>query len=1049
MLISFQGLSRQVPEWENPSLTQINRMPAHATSVSYASEAAALKGNFSESDRFMSLNGQWKFKVVNLPEAMPDGFYREDFDVSDWDQIKVPANWELEGHGQPIYTNVQYPFRPVDPPLTPKDKNPSGGYTHFFDLPANWLDQQITLHFGGVSSAMYVWLNGEFIGYSEDSRLPAEFDISKVARKKNNRLSVQVIRWSAGSYLEDQDHWRLSGIHREVYVTVSPKVQLYDFFVRTELDEHYEDAELQIRPKIEVFDNADYEGWQLEAQLFDESGNAVIQEPMTRSVKDIVEEPWHARGNVYFPLMKTTVKNPKKWSAEFPNLYTLVFYLRDAKGKLIESRSSKVGFRSVALVDGELQVNGQPVLLYGVNRHDHDRYNGKVVTEESMRKDVLLMKQFNFNAVRTSHYPNHPRFYELCDEFGLYVIDEANIETHGIGSVLSNDPAWMTAHVERGLRMVERDKNHPSIIFWSLGNESGHGPNHAAMAGYMKEYDPARFIHYEGAQSIYGYEDLRTTNSDPAWLDMRSRMYNDIESMVTMANQDEDGRAVIWCEYAHSMGNSTGNLFEFWDAIKANKRMIGAFIWDWMDQALVVKDANGKERYVYGGDFGEKYHDDNFNLNGVINADQTAKPATWEAKKVFQPVVMRRGETNEAPFLVHNWHHFADLSRYEGQYTVLADGISVKVGPFRVPAIAAGKEGKLDFVWPDIDYQAGVEYFINFEFKLKDQYSWANKGHVVATEQFPIANPQGSAKANVGIPAGKVSVTESATEVRVTGDELVVVFDKESGWIRTISNGGKEVVSGDLRPNFWRALTDNDERGHQIQKRYAKWKNAAKSADLQSIEVSTLSSLAEGNNIQEHSQVLVKTEHWMSEVSTSYQVDYLISNGAIAVEVTFDPSSNNSELPRIGMQFQMPAVYDLWEWYGRGPHENYSDRQKSAYIGLYQASVKDDFFHYIQPQESNNRTDVRWMSLKDGNGEGLSVLGDQPLSVSAWPYTMSDLDKARHIEDLSLSDFITVNIDLIQMGVGGDDTWTFASRPHEPFRIKPEKKVYRFEIRLE
>ncbi|MEL7148115.1 MAG: sugar-binding domain-containing protein, partial [Bacteroidota bacterium] len=450
--VTLQLKAQQIPEWKNPTITQINRLPARATSVSFENEQQALDGRIEASSRYMSLNGIWQFSWASVPEKLPEGFQKREFETKGWSQIEVPSNWELQGFGQPIYTNVQYPFRPVNPPNPPEDENAAGIYIKTFDLPKNWEKLQTTLHFGGVSSAMYVWLNGQFVGYSEDSRLPAEFDVTPYLEKKNNKLAVKVIRWSDGSYLEDQDHWRLSGLHRDVYLTASPEVQLYDFAVRTELDENYKNAQLQIRPQIKVFSDASYDGWTLTAQLYDDQNRPVLNEQLSKPVKQIVEERYPPRGNVRFATMEATITNPRKWSAEYPNLYTLIYALKNEKGAIVETRSVKIGFREVAIQDGQLLVNGRSVKLYGVNRHDHHLYRGKAVTEESMLKDVLMMKQFNFNAVRTSHYPNNPRFYELCDEYGLYVMDEANIETHGIGSVLSNDPDWVTPHVERGLR---------------------------------------------------------------------------------------------------------------------------------------------------------------------------------------------------------------------------------------------------------------------------------------------------------------------------------------------------------------------------------------------------------------------------------------------------------------------------------------------------------------------------------------------------------------------------------------------------------------------
>ena len=652
----LQGYSQQ-NDWENPEMIGKNKLPAHNTSISFPNVADAMKVDIKTSSRYKSLNGQWKFAWTPTPESAPPVFYKEDFQDAGWKNISVPGNWELQGYGTAIYTNVEYPF-PANPPFLPKDDNPVGYYRTDFELPADWSGMQITLHFGGVTSAFYLWVNGQEVGYSQDSRLPAEFDITPFLKKGKNTMAAKVYRWSDGSYLEDQDHWRLSGIHRDVYLAASPKYQLYDFFVKTKFDHHYTSADLQIHAKIKDFGADSPKNWKVEGQLYDDQGKPVLENAMLIDAQRLVKRYWPQRDKVPFADLQATVKNPKLWSAEFPNLYTLVLTLKDDKGTVVESRSNKIGFRDVKIVDGELLVNRKSVLLYGVNRHDHSQTGGKMISDEIMLKDIMLLKQFNFNAVRTSHYPNNPKWLELCDQYGIYLIDEANIETHGVGGMLTNDPLWHNAFVDRAVRMVERDKNHPSVIIWSLGNESGYGPNHAAMSGWIKDYDDTRYVHYEGAQSNYGL-------LDPPGVDMISRMYSSIDYMVAWANHPDDKRPVIWCEYAHAMGNSLGNFYKFWDAIRANKRMIGAFIWDWTDQGILQTDANGKKYWAYGGDFGDKINSGNFCINGVIGSDQTPKPVTWEVKKIQQPVEIKAASLLRGDLLVTNWHHFTDLSVYD------------------------------------------------------------------------------------------------------------------------------------------------------------------------------------------------------------------------------------------------------------------------------------------------------------------------------------------------------------------------------------------------
>lgn len=669
--------AQQLNDWENPIVTGINREAAHATMFSYDSEEDAKAYDRKKSNRVLSLNGSWNFYFSPTPEKAPEDFYKSQ--VKGWTNIEVPSNWELKGYGTAIYTNITYPFK-VNPPYIDHSDNPVGCYQRSFEIPDSWKDMNITLHFGGVSSAFYVWVNGKFVGYSEDSMLPAEFNISDKVNRGNNTVSVKTYRWCDGSYLEDQDHWRLSGIQREVLLLAEPKVRISDFFVQTRLDAEYKNASLQIRPKIQNLDFRDIQGYTLEAMLYDANGNKVLEQPLKKEIADIINEVYPRLDNVKFALMETQIVNPLTWTDETPYLYTLVFQLKDKNGKLLEAKSTRIGFRSIETsADGKILINGKPILLYGVNRHEHDRFNGKAITKEEMLEDILLMKRFNFNAVRTSHYPNNPAWYDLCDEYGIYVMDEANLETHGLGSYLSNQPEWNHAFMERGIRMVERDKNHPSIIFWSLGNESGRGPNHAAMAGWIKDYDITRLIHYEAAQGNHhkpeyiapgdqGYPNrsitLRANPIDQEWIDVLGRFYPKPEMAREVARQPGDNRSIIFSEYAHSMGNSTGNFKELWDVFRSEKRIAGGFIWDWVDQGIVKKDERGIEYYAYGGDFGDKINDGDFCINGVVFPDRTPKPAMNEVKKVFQPIDIRIKDIESLTFEALNRHVFVSLDQY-------------------------------------------------------------------------------------------------------------------------------------------------------------------------------------------------------------------------------------------------------------------------------------------------------------------------------------------------------------------------------------------------
>ena len=739
-------------DWENPEINGLNREAARATMLSYNSEEDAKTFNRNKSNRILSLKGNWNFYFSPTPESAPDAFYKSK--VEGWDLIEVPSNWELKGYGTAIYTNIVYPFK-VNPPFIDHSDNPVGCYQRTFVIPDSWNDMQITLRFGGVSSAFYVWVNGKFIGYSEDSMLPSEFNITDNVIKGENIISVKVFRWSDGSYLEDQDHWRLSGIQREVKLLAEPKIRLRDFFVQTHLDSEYKNASLQIRPEIQNEYKKDLTGITLEAMLYDPDGKAVLNQPMKKDVLEIVNEIYPRLDNVKFALMEAEVINPLKWTAETPNLYILVFLLKDNKGKLLEAKSVRIGFRSIEKnSEGQILVNGRPIVIYGVNRHDHNQYNGKVVTREDMLKDILLMKRFNFNAVRTSHYPNDPVWYDLCDEYGIYVLDEANLETHGVGGLLSNQPEWNLAFMERAIRMVERDKNHPSIIMWSLGNEAGRGPNHAAMAGWIKDYDFTRLVHYEPAQGNPakpgyiepgepGYPDrsktLMANPIDQDWVDVLGRFYPKPDMALELARQQGDNRPIVFSEYAHAMGNSTGNFKELWDVFRSEKRIAGGYIWDWMDQGIVKKDDNGNEYYAYGGDFGDIINDGNFCINGVIFPDYAPKPAMYEIKKVFQPVDIQAKNIEELSFDALNRHVFINLDQYELQWEITENGISVLKGNLTCPAVKPGENYSFKLPvekMPEI--KPGAEYFLKIDFVLKEDHSWVEAGHSIASEQFEL-----------------------------------------------------------------------------------------------------------------------------------------------------------------------------------------------------------------------------------------------------------------------------------------------------------------------
>lgn len=1014
-------------DWENPLVTSRNKMEAHATAYSFPSEKLAQANDREQSPWWASLDGEWKFRWFPQLDKVPADFYKSTVNTASWKDIAVPGNWQVQGYGQAIYTNIRYPI-PVNPPFVPKE-NEVGLYKRNFTIPREWEGMEVVLHFAGISSAAYVWVNGEKVGYSQGSRLPAEFDITPFMKIGTNHLAVQVIRWSDGTYLEDQDHWRLSGIHREVFLQAVPKVHLSDFAVRTRLDENYQNATLEIRPEITNFAQADLSGYKVSAELFDARGNKVALRGLNMDAKAIVGEIYGQRYHKGFALMKAPVRGPRLWSAEDPYLYNLVLKLTDGNGKLLEAQSTKLGFRSSELKNGELLINGKSVKLIGVNRHDHNQFNGKVVSRADMELDVQLLKQFNFNSVRCSHYPNDAYFLDLCDEYGIYVMDETNLETHGVGGYFSQLTEWNHSFMERAIRMVERDKNHASVISWSLGNESGVGPNHASMTGWLHYVDSTRWVHYEGTS---GFE------TDPAIIsDVVSRMYPTVKELTELL--DSNKNAIVMCEYAHSMGNSTGNLMEYWETIRANKQLIGGYIWDWMDQGLVKKSNTGISFWAYGGDYGDKPNDGNFCLNGVLAPDQTPKPALWECKHVFQPVETTPADLSRGEVNILNRHNFSDLSQLEMHWTVSEEGKVVDRGVIKDLKIAPGQSANRRIVYAQPQPKAGYEYWLNISFQTKDSSRWAPAGHVVAWNQMllPVETPDIDSVDVASLPS--IRVEKGRGEISVVSEAFSAVLNASTGELTSYKVlDMDELISSPLMPNFSRAFTDNDRGGRQL-KRLKAWEAAAKDRDVKSVSTNEIS--------PQHLQVIVSST--LSQGNSSYTLTYdFYGNGDVMVESSFEPGNASvSNLPRFGMQLGVDANYQNISYYGRGPFENYWDRQKGADVGVYNTTVDDMIYEYIRPQENGNRTDVRWITLTDRDGNGFIVMGEPTLSVSAWPFSQTALDTAQHIHTLERSDDITLNLDYRQMGVGGDDTWSHKARPLEKYRLPAQAYKYRFTIR--
>lgn len=991
-------------DWENPKVVERNKEPGHATLLPYPDEASAAAGGRS-TPWVRLLNGEWKFRLVDRPELVPERFFAPDFADGEWDTIPVPSNWQLQGYDRPIYTNVQYPF-PPDEPRVPED-NPVGLYRLSFTIPQDWDGRQIFIHFGGVDSAFYLWVNGTEVGYSQGSRLPAEFDITPYAKVGENTLAVQVFRWSDGSYLEDQDMWWLSGIYRDVYLFATPKLHIRDFYVRTDLDGKYTNGVLRVRAKVRNYACEAKEGANLEVKLLDAEGKPVFSEPLVESIG-------HVPGRQETAVdLSRSVENPHLWSAENPYLYTLLLILKDSSGQVLEVERCRVGFRQVEIRDGQILINGRPVLFKGVNRHEHDDVRGKAVTEESMIADIKLMKQFNFNAVRTSHYPNDPKWYELCDEYGLYIIDEANIECHGIANIgrydykiePANDPDWLTAHMERCVRMVERDKNHPCIIMWSLGNESGYGPTFDAMAAWIHNSEPTRPVHYEGSIHVPGGK------VSPS-MDVISCMYPSLDRLRELAEDPDENRPVIMCEYNHAMGNSNGNLKEYWETIRSYKRLRGGFIWDWVDQGLRKTSEDGEDYWAYGGDFGDEPNDKNFCINGVIWPDRTPHPGMWECKKVQQPVRVEAVDVLKGQLKVTNEYDFIDLSHLNITWELLQDGEVIESGQLPPLSTQPGQSDIVSVPFTKPELAPGAEYMLNLRFTLAEATRWADAGHEVAWEQFevPFEVPRGPAVAVDEMPP--VTCEDSQESVVVSGEQFRLVFDRKTGKITSWTYRGVELVTAGPAFNVWRAPTDNDaprlakmwrEYGYDRMKQEASAVTAKQTAPAAVTVTTTFTARAEG-----------------VEEGADYSLVYTVyGSGDVKVELDVTFGDSLPPLPRIGLVMGIPGRFENFTWYGRGPQENYWDRKAGYPVGLYCSTVSEQYVPYIMPQENGNKTDVRWAALTGDDGIGLLVVGNPVFEITAHHYTIDDFEKALHTHELKKREDITVTLDYRQSGLGG------------------------------
>ena len=1052
-------------EWESIEVISRNRMPTRAAPYSYRSVDAALSLN-REYSNFVNLNGEWHFQFQKDDEEIDLSYVAEDYDLSRWKKIPVPSSIELLGFDIPYYTNTELPFYSTggsdplpDTSPTISKANPVSKYIRHFDLPEGWQEKQVILHFGGVSSAFYLWVNGKKIGYSQGSRLPAEFDVTDYVKPGTNRLALQVMRWSDGSYLEGQDMWKLSGIHREVLLLARPKIAIKDFFARPKLSDDYSSAELQIRPFLTISDNEQLKGWRLEAQLY-QGEQAVLAEPVSIPADQVMEQ-YPQRENIQFDLLNLKVSSPLLWSAEQPNLYTLVLSLIDSDGSLVETKSSRVGFRDVRIDphSGELLVNGKSIKIIGVNRHDHHAIRGKALTRADMEHDVKLMKQFNFNAVRTAHYPNDPHFLDLCDEYGLYVMDEANVESHLFGGQFSNDPAWLPAIMDRITRMVQRDKNHPSIIAWSLGNESGMGPAHAAAAGWIHDFDPSRFVHYEGAQGLPEHPNFiqpprgwywvpekmealgrmtpMANPTDPSYVDVISRMYPSIDYLKGLSDSPDIKRPILMSEYEHAMGNSLGNLDEFWELIWQRKNLLGGYIWDWMDQGLEHTNSQGEKFLAYGGDFGDEPNSQAFNQNGIVDSYGKPTPELFHAKYVFQPVKFEDIDLAKGQFTVTNRLFHSNLHQFDFKWELFADGEEIGQGKITEIDLEPQASKLININYPMPKLTPGVRYWLRLSAQTRKPQKWAPAGHEVAKEKFelPWKIP---GKVQTFTAGPDLNVSDTVGSLTLANSRVNISFDKKMGALNKLKIDDQPIVIAPMRANFWRAQTDNDKGAWKSHEKLAFWKNATDMLEVKSFS---------------HS----KTEQGVKiEIAQGYQDKlelvqrYLVNGmGNIKVDLSFKADKNLPAMKRFGMQVGIAKAFDSVAYYGRGPYENYSDRKSSAEIGVYWARVSEMIYLYMVPQENGNRTDIDWWQLIDKqSGLTIKIDGRQPLSMSIWPWSQTNLDEANHPYDLVEQGFHTLNIDLLQSGVGGTDSWSALGAPLEKYQVKSGEYSYQFTIDL-
>ncbi len=1027
----FVAMTTQSQDWRNVQIIERNKEDARTGTIPFQSIEDALQKEQSESTNYKPLNGKWKFNYAAGPESRPVDFYKESYSVDGWDEINVPGNWELQGYGTPMYMNHPFEFSPwktPTPPVVefiPEAENPVGSYRTEFTIPDNWDGKEVFIHFADVKSAMYLWINGQSVGYSQGSKLPSEFRVTPFLKPGKNILAIEVYRWSDGSFLECQDFWRISGIQRDVYLYATPKTRIRDFKVVASLDENYVNGIFTLDAEVLAYHNR-REKVKVEYFIYD--GDKVIS---TR------EQDQTLRDNIAQVSFSTPVDAIKHWSAETPNLYDLVLVLKDRRDNILEVHTSRIGFRTVEMKNNQLLVNGQPVLLKGVNRHEHDPEVGHYISRELMEQDIYLMKSLNINTVRTSHYPHDPYWYELCDEYGLYVINEANVESHGLGAAyqapydyhIADDPEWEEQHVDRARRLYYRDKNHPSVIIWSSGNEHGDGHNIRKIYEFYKAHD-SRPVMIEQA-------------GEKAHTDIFGPMYHTIEELVNYATQPASYRPLILCEYAHAMGNSIGNLKDYWDAIESHDLLQGGCIWDWVDQGILTTNKNGSEYFAVGGDFGQENgrHDGNFCVNGVISPDRRLNPHAHEVKKVYQHIEVESVDAPNGIFRVKNNYFFKTLAGYQLKVRLLKNGEPVFDHTIHSLATAPQSSEQLEIDFPALD--PGAEYLVNFLFILKEDEGILKKGYELAMEQLVVQKGTFPAAFASASSPQTIQALETESGWNVKAGDVSLFFDKNTGNFSDLALDGKVIIQQGIEPDFWRIPNDND-NGYNMDENLGVWKHAGSNARTVSVTLT---------RADDHLKFMV--ERRMDEVFATFYTHLEINNqGVIKVNhhLDCDPNRKTPPLPRVGSIVRLPAEFSQVSWYGRGPHENYIDRKESALLGIYQKTIDELYYPYIRPQENGYRTELRWLKIGDGD-TGFMVTSDLPFSFGAQRFEKEDYEFLENPVgrtnipnqlDMKPRDYVVLNLDYGQMGVGGDNSWGYT--PHKIYQLL--RREYRYSYTL-